>query len=611
MPNNSFILRNRGFFPLLLITVVIVVCACANRGQGPTGGKKDEIPPRVVKETPLSGSVNVSKKNIEVIFDENISLEKMAENVIISPPQRRQPAINAYGRVLSVVFNEDFAENTTYSIDFGSAIVDLNEKNPLENYVFSFATGPDIDTLKVSGIVIDAENLNPLQGIIVGIYNEMNDSVFSQKPFLRIGRSNAEGNFSINNMKSDDYKIFALGDVSNDFYHQPGEGLALYDSIVTPVFKRELMRDTLWKDSLTVDTVIERMYTRFLPDNIILHYFRENKTRQYFMKSERRQENMFTLFFGTKADSLPTLKPIGFEWDDNNYILQRNNTLDTLSYWITDSLVWKSDTLQFEMSYQKTDSIYQLIPATDTINVIMRRTRTSARDRERKTDKIPPLNISTNLSSTVEIYAIAQVRSDEPLQSIDASKIVLNEKADTLLVPKPFTLVPADSSKMRFLVYYQFEPEKQYELNIDSAAFVSIYGKVNNKTSNKFKVRSLEEYSNLTIQLDPFQPKAVIQLLTTKDVVLESKPAETNGTLFQYIKPGDYYVRLFIDENENGKWDTGELASRRHPEQVFYYPKKLTLMANWDFEEIWDITETPLLKQKAKELKDASKSRSR
>ena len=594
--------------PLFIpVVMVLLVYACANRGQGPMGGKKDETPPRVLKETPANGSLNFDKKNIQVVFDENISLEKIADNVVISPPQMRPPEIQGYGKSLSVKFSDDLMENTTYSINFGNAIVDLNEKNPLKGYVFAFSTGDEIDTLRISGTVINAENLEPISGIIVGIYDETNDSVFTTQPFLRIGKTDENGRFAIDNVKEGTYKIFALGDVSRDFHFQPGEGLALYDSLITPTFRREQMRDTVWKDSITVDSVRTYMGTRFLPDDVVLQYFTEGKKRQYFVKSERKEPHSFSLFFGTKADSLPTLRPLNFDWE-GKHIIQKNNTLDSLTYWITDSLVWQSDTLTFEMTYLKSDSIFNLIATTDTVNVIMRRTRAQQNRREKDKDKKQPeLTLSDNIAGVFEVYNPLIIRTPEPVSDVDISKINLSQREDTILKPLPLNWRQVDSTRMVFAVNYTWKPEMNYVFAIDSAAVSSIYGKTNMAYKKEFKIRSLEEYSTLKVSLNPFEPKAIIQLLNTKDEVLVSKPAMAKGALFEHLMPGDYYIRLFIDENENGKWDTGQFSPRRHPEQVYYYPKKLTLMANWEFEEIWEFGITPLLNQKPNELKKEKK----
>ena len=599
--------RNR-ISPLFIpVVMAFLVYACANRGQGPMGGKKDETPPRVLKETPANGSLNFDKKNIQVVFDENISLEKIADNVVISPPQMRPPEIQGYGKSLSVKFSEDLMENTTYSINFGNAIVDLNEKNPLKNYVFAFSTGNEIDTLRISGTVINAENLEPISGIIVGIYTETNDSVFTTQPFLRIGKTDENGRFAIDNVKEGSYKIFALGDVSRDYHFQPGEGLALYDSLITPTFRREQMRDTVWKDSITVDSVRTYMGTRFLPDDVVLQYFMEGKKRQYFVKSERKEPHSFSLFFGTKADSLPALRPLNFDWE-GKHIIQKNNTLDSLTYWITDSLIWQSDTLTLEMTYLKSDSIFQPVPTTDTINVIMRRTRAQQNRRE-KDKKQPELTLSDNIVGVFEVYNSLIIRTPEPVADVDISKINLSQRVDTILKTLPLNWRQIDSTRMAFAIDYTWKPEMNYVFAIDSAALNSIYGKANMAYKKEFKIRSLEEYSTLKVSLSPFGPKTVIQLLNTKDEVLASKPAVEKGAIFEHLIPGDYYIRLFVDENENGKWDTGQFSPRRHPEQVYYYPKKLTLMANWEFEEIWELGITPLLNQKPKELKKDTSSK--
>ena len=600
-----FLLKKIKNYIFLIISVFLF--SCANKGQGPTGGKKDETPPRVMQELPANGSLRFDKKKIIIRFDENISLEKLNENVIVSPPQVRPPAINAYGKNLYIEFNDTLQANTTYSIDFGNAIVDLNEKNPLKNYVFAFSTGDQIDTLKISGNLFNASDLNPLSGILVGIYNNTraDDSLFMTKPFLRIGRTDENGRFSINNMKEGNYKLYALGDVSNDFHYNAGESLAMYDSIITPKVEPHIFTDTIWKDTVTIDTIMQRNGFLYLPDNLELLYFKENLKRQYFLKNERKTPTNFTLFFNAKADSLPKIKPLNFDWE-NKYIIQKNNTLDTLTYWLTDSVVWKKDTLKMQMTYFKTDSTFSLTPQTDTISAIYRRPR-----RETKSKNADILNVKTNIEQTFDVYKPIALKFDEPLQNIDLEKIKLKEKIDTTFKSLKYQWLPIDSTKMGFNIIYKWESEKSYKLEIDSATFISIYNKVNNKFSSNFKIRSLEEYSSIKAIIEPFDTSVVLQVLDTKDVVIAQKSAQKAGVLFEYLKPGDYYLRMFIDQNGNGTWDTGSLSPRRQPEKVFYYNKKLTVMANWEFEETWtNWGSEPLAKQKPKELqKDASKKK--
>ncbi len=625
------------------IFIGLIIYSCANKSQGPTGGPKDETAPKVIKTNPLNAALNFKKKQIQIYFDENITVENPAENVLISPPQQKQPTVKGNGRVVSVDFEQDLIDSTTYTINFGNSIVDLNEKNAVENYRFSFSTGNEIDTLKISGIVINAEDLNPMSKVLVGIYREQSDSVFFQKPFLRIGKTDENGRFVIDNMKAGVYKVFALEDSNKDYFFQPGEGVAFIDSLVTPTFRIEEMKDTVWEDSVHVDSIRTYMGTRFLPDNIILKFFKENKKRQYFVKSERKTAQTFQLFFNTKQTELPVLVPLNFDWNGKyisqkkpaldsliysskdsaitkvdslksswkgKYMLQKNLSLDSLTYWITDSTISKIDTLQFSMSYLKTDSAYRLVPQTDTINVFMRKARENLKAKKTVAEpKIEFYNFNHNANGVFEVYNPIFIKFDSPLAKVDISKIKLSEKIDSVLKDLPFKWNQTDSSRMQYSIQYKFEPEKSYELKIDSAAFRNIYNLNSDKASGQFKVKSLEDYSSIKMLLSKFDSLVVFQVLDTKDAVLASKPATSKGTLFEYLKPGDYYLRAFIDSNRNGVWDTGDLSKRLQAETVYYYNKKLSLRANWEFEETWNLLSVPLLEQKPAELKKDNKKK--
>ena len=595
-------MKTKIFIALITLSLIWLVFSCANKGSGPTGGPKDTTPPKVLKSIPVNGALNFKKKQIQIDFDEMVSIEKPNDNVIISPPQVKPPDVKAIGKNVVINFNEDLQDSTTYSINFGNGIVDLNEKNALKNYLFSFSTGNEIDTLKISGIVINAEDLNPMAGIIVGIYRETSDSVFFKKPLLRIAKTDDNGHFTISNIKKGKYKVFALGDSNHDYFYQPGEGLALCDSLVKPTFRIEQMKDTIWKDSTTVDSIHTFMGTHFLPDNIVLRYFKENKKRQYFVKSERKEPFVFNLFFNAPATELPEIKPLNFNWE-GKYLLQKSNNLDSLTFWLTDSTVWKIDTLRMQITYLKSDSVFRLKSQTDTISIFQHKVRLNPKAKPIKSKiKVEPLHFSSNVASPFDIYNSIVFNFEAPLSHIDISKIILRHKVDTTFKQIPFKWRQIDSTKTSFALTYKWIPEKSYEIKIDSAAFRSIYNKTSTKFKAEFKIRSLDEYSSVKLMLSPFNPKAIIQVLDTKDMVLASKPAIDKGTLFEYLRPGDYYIRMFIDNNDNRIWDSGNLFPRRQPEEVFYYPKKLTLKANWDFEETWEYNQVTLLKQKPAEL---------
>ena len=588
--------------------LAFLFASCANKAAGPTGGPKDSIPPRILKSSPENGVLNFKKKELTIEFDEIIQVQKVSENVVVSPPQVKEPDIKAIGKKLTVEFNEDLLDNTTYAISFGNAIVDNNENNPLPDYRFAFSTGNDIDTLKISGTVINAEDLNPVSGITVGIYENVDDTVFSKKPFRSIAKTNAEGKFTIQNVKSGTYKLFALADDNKDYSFQLGEGLAMHDTLVTPSVSVSEKQDTVWKDSVTVDSIRTSKIIKFSPENVTLRLFKESKKRQYFIKGERKDAYSFNLFFNTKLERLPQITPLNFNWD-GKYMVQKSNNLDSLTYWLTDSTVWKTDTLQMAMTYPMTDSLSNLVPQTDTLTLAVRKLKINTKAKKSKIkEKVEDYKFTQNIASTFEINSPIVIKFEAPLDSVDLSRIVLSQKVDTVYKPLIYNWQQTDSTRTKFTISHSWTESESYQLEIDSACIKSIYGKVNNPYKSTFKIRPLEEYASLNLSITPFNSKVILQLLDTKDAVIASQPAIEVGTFFEYLKPGDYYLRMFVDENGNGLWDNGELSPRKQPEIVNYNPKKLSLLANWEFEETWNLDNTPLLLQKPTELKtDISK----
>lgn len=590
---------------LIALLAVFISTSCANRGQGPQGGPKDTIPPSVVKSYPADRAINVKKTKVEIVFNENIVVQKASEKVIISPPQRVAPNIQAYGKIVSVEFNDTLQTNTTYSINFGDAIVDNNENNPLKNYVFSFATGNSIDTLQISGTLINAENLNPLQGITVGIYSDLSDSAFLKKPFSRITKTDDEGKFMVPNVRPGKYKVRALKDDNRDNMYQSGEGLAFNDSVFVPsaeVFQR---RDTVWKDSVKIDTIKTVKSVRFTPDNVLLRFFKEtHNKKQRFVKMERRERTHFTLFFSAPATELPQLEPMNFDWKDK-VMIQPNATLDTLTYWLTDDKLISRDTLSFKMKYQKTDSLNKLVYTQDTLNVIFRRGKTiqPVAQSDAKSKKTEFLNIKTNITNNFEVYNPIVLSFDVPVQVWDSNKIRLSAMKDTIPILQKPKIEKMDKSGFRYEIRHTWKPETSYLLTIDSAAFTSIYGRHTDKYKSDFKIKSLDDYSKLKLLLAKPDSLAVFQVVNAKDEVVRTVPVQRKGvTEVPYLQPGDYYIRVFIDRNRNGKWDVGNYQKNLQPEEAFYYSKKLTLIKNWELEETVDYTQTPLLKQKPKEL---------
>lgn len=587
--------------------LMLVTSGCANKGTGPQGGPKDSIPPTLLRETPLNGTCNFTGKTVVLQFDEYVQLNNVAENVLISPPQQNPPIVKAIGKRVTVTFEEELRDSTTYTIDFGEAICDNNEKVPLGNYSFSFSTGEHIDTLAMFGKVINAADLNPVQGVIVGVQEILDDSAFATVPFTRIAKSDSTGQFGVLNMRGGNYRIYALRDVSKDYLYQPSEALAFTDEVFSPA----LAYDTITVDSLTMqpDTVWYHV-----PDTIVLRLFTENKQRHYFVRALRdKEQHYFTLLFSAPQDSLPMIIALPPDstssdstWVDftQHMLCQANPTKDTLVYWLTDSSAIRMDTLRFLMSYKMSDSLYQLVDTTDTVQAVYRHPRMSQKaiEAKQRKDANRKIELKSNSSSKLDVYRSVEWYAQTPLQDLKADSIHLYEKVDTILRPVTFRLDRLDSIGMRYALRANLQPEHQYTLKIDSGAMHDIYGVTNMPFKAEYKLRSLNEYSTLTIRMTHFDARARIQIINDKDQVVRELPALPEGTRFENLDAKSFYVRLYLDMDGNGEWTTGDWALKRQPEPVFYFSKKLTLRANWEFEEEFDHLATPLLEQKPKAL---------
>ena len=310
--------------------VVSLVAACASIGS-PDGGPYDETPPLFLGSTPEPFALGVKSKRVTLEFDEFVKIEKAAEKVVISPPQIRQPIIKTNSKKIVVELDDSLKENTTYSIDFSDAIVDYNEGNPLGNFAFLFSTGDRIDTLAVSGTVLNASNLEPIKGILVGLHRDQADSAFTTKPFDRVSRTDADGRFVIRGIAPGSYRAYALQDANQNYmFDQKNEMIAFLDSLVVPYTEVRMHQDTTWIDSLTIDTIRIVPRVHYLPEDLVLLAFTETPTQRYLVSTERPELNRFSIFFSLGADSLPKLTPLNFP-DEGAYVVQSSADYDSIS----------------------------------------------------------------------------------------------------------------------------------------------------------------------------------------------------------------------------------------------------------------------------------------
>ena len=595
-------------FLIILSVSLFTIFGCANRGQGPQGGPKDLIPPKYLKSIPEQEATNVTTPTVELFFDEIVLVESSFEKVIISPPQKTAPTIKALGKKVKVQLRDSLLPNTTYTIDFTDAIVDNNERNKLDGFTFCFATGDHIDSLKISGFVVDAQSLNPVPGILVGVHSNLEDTAFTTTPFNRITKTNSRGEFTISNLAQGSYKIFALSDIgSNYLFDILTEKIGFNDSLITPQCSVSIHYDTLFTnklDSVTgdtlernvIDTIISHAVYKYSPDSVLLQVFTEKNHIQNLLKSERPERHKVLSYYNISCDSLPILRPLNVADSIFNFITQINENKDTIIYWFSDSLIINKDTLQCELTYRKTieDTLRW---QTDTVNFIYREPRG-----KKLTQNIVERLFKHNASTSFDVYSPLILSFTEPVFMNDTIHYQLQHQVDTVWKELNSQLIKTDSIGLEYRIEYNWKPETKYRLITDSALFISFSGKATNAEKLDFTIKSLEEYSTFIVELKQHTGKERLQLLNEKDVVVKELPATEKKIKFEYIKPGVYYLRMYIDEDGDGKWSTGKYIEHRQAEQVYYFPYSVELRAFWDVEEEWDIMEFPILQQKPSEL---------
>lgn len=599
--------------------------------SNPDGGAYDETPPRIVGSNPAMESTGFKGKKVTIDFNEFIKLENAVEKVIISPPQQEQPEIKVNGKKIQVELFDSLKANTTYTIDFSDGIVDNNEGNPLGNFCFRFTTGEQIDTLEVSGYVLDAKNLEPVKGITVGLHSDLDDSAFMTKPFERVSRTDGGGHFVIRGMAPGTYRIYAVQDMDQTFsYSQRNEIIAWKDSVIVPTHEMRIRMDTLRKADGSVDTILTVPYTRFMPDDITLLAFQPTPVIQYMSGYERQTHEKFSMDFALPLDSMPTVKGLNFDEKDA-YIVQHSARFDTLTFWMKDTTVYYMDTLRISVGYLASDTAGVLVPTLDTLNLIPKKSRQAilkdaarkaendAKELEKKIKRLEKANDSIGLLRALEPEKVflrgtltngslsidkpVTLTFPEPVTFLSDTALHLYKKEDTIWTAAPFQFEQDTIDILKYHIYAEWRPEETFRINIDSASIKGLYGLHNDRMESTLKFNPLNMYSTLTVNVQNARPGYRALLLDTGGKILKTAPIENGSADFFLLTPGNYYVALLNDRNNNGVWDTGDYEEHRQPEEVYYLNHKFQLKADWYHEtEPWNVKEIPMFKQKPEDL---------
>lgn len=604
--------NSKSLYYIFIIIAAAVMYSCANIGN-PSGGPIDKTPPIFMRSNPTPNAVNVKDRKIEIFFDEIVTLKDPSTKIIVSPAQTEMPRMSALGRKVTVELVDSLLPNTTYTIDFSNSIQDNNEGNAIDNFAFAFSTGSVIDSMRVSGYVLDSRTLEPMQSVVVGLQSNLVDSAFHKEKLQRVALTNDRGQFTIRNVSPGSYHIFALKDLDRDYkFGNPTEDIAFLDSIIVPSIGSREAADTVYNDLNEIDTIMRATRPAYFPNDILLSMFNEDRKSQYLANNLRVDSTRISLTFAAASDTLPSLSIVGRnDVPDQWYTLERSQTNDTLTYWIRPPHLVSADTLMVATTYLRTDTASNLSWGTDTLKFTFQRQKAKKKKKNEETDSLEQIRfmeLHPLANGTQEVYAPLLLQTGTPIERYSREAFHLQRKLqnDTTFYPaeiKSIALRDSTLNRRDLMLKVDWEPGAAYTLAVDSLAMTDIYGLQTKPLKVDFNVRKMEEYGNIVFNIPAVRDSAIVELLDGTEKIVLRAPVKSHRAELLNLLPGKYYARLFIDRNGNGKYDTGNYDMHLQPEETVYYPGAINLKKNWDVEQTWDIYATPIDKQKPEAIK--------
>lgn len=604
--------NSKSLYYIFIIIAAAVMYSCANIGN-PSGGPIDKTPPIFMRSNPTPNAVNVKDRKIEIFFDEIVTLKDPSTKIIVSPAQTEMPRMSALGRKVTVELVDSLLPNTTYTIDFSNSIQDNNEGNAIDNFAFAFSTGSVIDSMRVSGYVLDSRTLEPMQSVVVGLQSNLADSAFHKEKLQRVALTNDRGQFTIRNVSPGSYHIFALKDLDRDYkFGNPTEDIAFLDSIIVPSIGSREAADTVYNDLNEIDTIMRATRPAYFPNDILLSMFNEDRKSQYLANNLRVDSTRISLTFAAASDTLPSLSIVGRnDVPDQWYTLERSQTNDTLTYWIRPLHLVSADTLMVATTYLRTDTASNLSWGTDTLKFTFQRQKAKKKKKNEETDSLEQIRfmeLHPLANGTQEVYAPLLLQTGTPIERYSREAFHLQRKLqnDTIFYPaeiKSIALRDSTLNRRDLVLKVDWEPGAAYTLAVDSLAMTDIYGLQTKPLKVDFNVRKMEEYGNIVFNITAVRDSAIVELLDGTEKIVLRAPVKNHRAELLNLLPGKYYARLFIDRNGNGKYDTGNYDMHLQPEETVYYPGAINLKKNWDVEQTWDIYATPIDKQKPEAIK--------
>ena len=523
---------------------LIILFGCAKRGT-PTGGPKDSIPPILVNASPKLNSTNFDSEEIRLTFDEWIKLDKVQDQLIISPPLEKSSyeikPLSGVTKKVFLKFLDSLAPETTYTINFGNSIQDNNENNPLTFFSYTFSTGETIDSLYIRGNTKDAFSQESDEFISLQLYRVdslFKDSIiFKDKPTY-ISNTLDSTNYKFQNLKEGKYLLIALKDVDNNYFFDPFyDKIGFLDSLIT------LPRDSV------IDLKLFKEETEIIWD------------KPHFINSEK-------IGFGYYGKlNLDKIKIESNIPDSVNYVFIKEKETDTLNLWL---------------SRNSFDSLNFSLIETDTIKL------TTVKFDRKRDSLIDSLNVSPKTVNVIHLKESFKISSNIPLNKIEDSLITIRD-IDSLIIP--FTTSINDRLD-EIDIDFEVSPSDDYSIFIKPRAIKDIRGTENDTLQYNVVSQTLEDYGNVFLDvITNNDSKYILHLIdSSSNIIREFNNVNSNSTIiFDYIRPGKYTFRLIEDINSNDIWDTGNYLKQVQPEPVYYFPSELDVRANWDLNETFNL----------------------
>lgn len=537
MPN----LRHQYFSPVNFVVVLtlLLLSACASI-QTPQGGPKDTTPPKILSMTPKNQTLNFKEKKIVIEFDEYFNIKDEFKEFSISPDQERAPLLKKRQKRLEITLQDSLEKNTTYTLNFGKAIADVNENNVVKNLSYVFSTGPTIDSLSISGKVTSALTAEAEKDVTVFILPIERDTLFGKKRPSIYTLTDSSGNYKLNNLRKGKYKIYALKEAS-------GGGDKIYQQISDEI--------GFHKEPLVLDKNL---------DNINLETFKELAPEFRVLDRKLNNDGSITLTFNQqlKSPKIVVTDPPTIDSDKKVFF---NKTNDTAKVWLND--------LSFDsvkVAIQDQGKVLQ------TINFTRAKRDTYTRD------VIASDNLTNNKLNPFQSYTLT---FGLPITAADASKVVLLEDS---VKRTNFELIKDSTDFLKYHIKYPWKQKRSYELTFGAGAFTGIFNAKNKEFKKNFKLETADSYGTLSLKVEvPDTTKSyIVEFINEKKAPIKSTVIHKNSTIiFANYPAAKYMIRVVYDDNKNGIWDTGNLKQGFQPEKIWYSPTEMSLRANWEREE--------------------------